>query len=280
MEPQEQENMPIEEVVIIETSSPQNPVAPAQKNELTMPMAVVISAIIIAIALVIVRSPSSAKPSTDANQPSATDAKSMVASILATKGKVNFAPVSAKDHIIGSANPKVTIVEYSDFECPYCKQFHTSLKEIMGKYGDSVALVYRHFPLDCVDITDPKCQPLHPKARNEAIASECATALGGNDAFWKFEDEIFSITPSNNGLDPAQLPVIAKDIGVDVTAFNTCLANKTYANVVSADAKDGLAAGVRGTPFSVVIDSAGNNYAIGGAVPAEALAGVIDSLIK
>ena len=102
-------------------------------------------------------------------------------------------PVSKdSDHIRGNPAAPVTLVEYSDFECPFCKRFHTTAKRLVDESGGRVKWVYRHFPLD----------ELHPvKARQEAVASECAAELGGNDAFWKFADRLYELTPSNNKTD-------------------------------------------------------------------------------
>lgn len=110
------------------------------------------------------------------------------------------------DHVLGNPNADVLIIEYSDTECPFCKQFHETMHQVMDQYGKDgkVAWVYRHSPID----------QLHPKARKEAEALECANEQGGNDAFWKYADKLFEITPSNNGLDAAQLPVIAAMIGL------------------------------------------------------------------
>ncbi len=115
-------------------------------------------------------------------------------------------PVSTTDHIRGSANAKVVIVEYSDTECPFCKNFHSTMKQIMAKYeaDGSVAWVYRHSPL----------AQLHPKAEHEAQALECAFEQGGNDKFWAYTDRIYEVTTSNNTLDVLQLPAIASFVGL------------------------------------------------------------------
>ena len=89
--------------------------------------------------------------------------------------------VSDQDHIRGNRGAKVTLIEYSDFECPFCARFHPTTLQILDEYGDDVALVYRHFPLD----------QIHPSARPAAIASECIAELGGEEAFWSFVDEVF-----------------------------------------------------------------------------------------
>jgi len=91
--------------------------------------------------------------------------------------------ISEKDHVRGNRSAKIKLVEYSDFECPFCQRFHLTAKQVLDEYGNDVAWVYRHFPLD----------QLHPKARPTAEASECVYELGGDEAFWKFTDEVFGV---------------------------------------------------------------------------------------
>ena len=79
----------------------------------------------------------------------------------------------------GNRNAKVSIIEFSDTECPFCKQFNPTLKQVIADYGNQVNWVYKYFPLD----------QLHPKSRSEAGAVECAAEIGGNDAFWKYIDQ-------------------------------------------------------------------------------------------
>src|SRR3989338_278944 len=113
--------------------------------------------------------------------------------------------VQDDDHIRGNPNAKIILVEYSDPECPYCKVFHETLKQIIGEYGadGKVAWVYRNFPIPS----------LHPKAPKESEALECATEQGGNEMFWKYADKVYMNTTSNNSLDigvynnPATAPI-------------------------------------------------------------------------
>jgi protein-disulfide isomerase len=171
-------------------------------------------------------------------------------------------PVDSSDHIRGNANAEVTIVEYSDLECPFCKQFHGTMQQAMAAYGDKVRWVYKHFPLD----------QLHPKADKEAEAAECAGELGGDEAFWAYIDKVFETTPSNNGLDLALLPVIAQDLGLDRVQFESCLASGKYAELVEAHFQEGMRFGVNGTPGSFV-----NGQSVRGAVPFETLQSIIDA---
>ena len=168
--------------------------------------------------------------------------------------------VDPADHARGATKPKVTIVEYSDTECPFCKQFHKTLKDLVLVDGTQVSWVYRHFPLDV----------LHSNARKQAVALECAGEQGGNDAFWNYTDKIYEITPSNNRLDMTLLPKIAKDLGLDVSKFNECLSSGRFDSKIQKDAENAVATGGQGTPWSVVIGKGGKKYYVGGAMkPAE-----------
>lgn len=166
-------------------------------------------------------------------------------------------PVTSEDHIRGDINAPVKIVEYSDTECPFCKKFHDTMKQVVEEYGKDgrVAWIYRHFPLDL----------LHSKARKEAEATECAAGLGGNDKFWEYLDRLMEVTPANNGLDPAELPKIAQFVGLDVEKFNECLSGGTYAEKVEEHVQNAMATGGKGTPWSIVVGKDGRKFALTGA---------------
>ncbi len=189
----------------------------------------------------------------------------------ASNGEINMRPVSSEDHILGNPNAQLIIVEYSDTECPFCKQFNTTLRQIMDQYGKNgkVAWVYRHFPI----------ASLHSKAPKEAEALECANELGGAAKFWQYENLIYDTTTSNNTLDPAQLPKIAGQIGLDVNAFNSCLSSGKYAAKVQADYDDAIKAGGQGTPTSVIISSDGTKTVVEGAQPYANIKATIDALL-
>lgn len=183
----------------------------------------------------------------------------------------NLKPVSAQDHILGDIKAPIKIVEFSDLECPFCKDFHKTMLQVMTQYASTnqVAWIYRHFPLD----------QLHSKARKEAEAAECAFNLGGNDKFWSYITKVFETTPSNNGLDPAQLPIIAKNIDLDQTAFIQCQTSGATASVVEAQYQDATASGGNGTPFPIVITPDGKKIALQGAIPFEGMKQLIDGLL-
>jgi protein-disulfide isomerase len=185
-------------------------------------------------------------------------------------------PVTADDHILGNPNADLVIVEYSDTECPFCKMFHSTLQRIVDEYGKDgkVAWVYRHMPLS----------QLHSRAPKEAEATECAYDQGGDAKFWQFTNMVYSRTNSNNSLDPAELPKIAKDVGLNVDQFNTCLSSGKFKSKVDADYNDGLSAinnpSKIGTPYSVIISKDGVRTPIAGAYPYDQLKPIIDTLLS
>lgn len=190
----------------------------------------------------------------------------------ALQGGGDMREVDANDHIRGNPEAQVKIVEYSDLECPFCKRFHATMNQMIEEYGKSskVAWVYRHFPLDA----------LHSKARKEAEATECANELGGGTAFWSYTDRLFEVTPSNNGLDLAQLPIIAQNVGLDRAAFTACLDSGKFADYVASDLKDAQAAGGSGTPYSIAIAANGEKFPINGAQPYEEVKRIIELALQ
>ncbi len=197
-----------------------------------------------------------------------------------TEGPAEVAsPVSRDDHIRGSLDAPLTIIEYTDFECPYCDDFHLTLKQLMEEYEGKITWVERQFPIE----------GLHSKAPKEAEASECAAKLGGNDAFWAFSDKVFEITPSNNNLDLTKLPQIAEDIGLDRSAFEECLESGETAGKVEEDLAEAEALGEWnfrnigqgiGTPYSIIITESGDSYGIPGALSYEDMKNIVDSLLE
>lgn len=180
-------------------------------------------------------------------------------------------PVSDADHVWGdAAKADVIVIEYSDLECPFCKRFHSTMMQAVSVYPGKVAWVYRHFPLD----------QLHSKARKEAEATECAAEVGGDDiVFWRYVDALLRVTPSNNGLDLAELPMIAEQLDLDKAKFSACLESGKYAAAIQASVEDAMAAGAQGTPYSVVITKSGKKSVIPGALPLEQVKGIIDAAL-
>jgi len=175
-------------------------------------------------------------------------------------------PVSDKDHVLGNRNADIVLVEYSDFECPYCKRFDESMQQVVKDYGNKVAWVYRHYPLG-----------FHSKAQKSAEASECANEIGGNDKFWKMSNLIFEKMPA---LELTQLPDLAAQVGINKQKFQQCLDSGKYAQHIKEDMEGGSKAGISGTPGTVIIAKNGKRDFIGGALPAESIKQQIDALLQ
>lgn len=179
-------------------------------------------------------------------------------------------PLKAEDHVRGDRNARILLFEYSDLECPFCKRFHPTAKQIVNEYKGQVSWVYRHFPLD----------QIHSKADKEAEAIECANELGGEAGFWKLTDKIFEVTPANNGLNLDDLPKLASQVGLNESRFKNCLDSGKYAAHVESDYQGGIKAGITGTPGNILLDTkSGKTKLIPGAVPFEQFKQSIDNML-
>jgi len=177
-----------------------------------------------------------------------------------------------RDHIFGDPKAEISLIEYSDFECPYCKRFHSTAKQVVKSYPKNVNWIYRHFPLDFHN----------PLAQKEAEASECVNDLGGNKSFWKFADLIFKRTRSNgNGYPIQNLNLLAQEIGVDKKAFDKCLASGKFEKRVKEDLKEGSKIGIRGTPGNVLLNNkTGETIFLSGSQPFNNFKEGIEKLLK
>lgn len=177
----------------------------------------------------------------------------------------NVKPVDPTvDHIRGNPNAKISVIEYSDFECPFCARHHPTMQQIVDTYDDDVNWVYRHFPLS-----------FHPNAQKAAEASECAAEIGGNDKFWAMTDMIFE-----KGADNAQLESYAAAIGLHAAQFTDCLSSGKMAARVQSDTTEGSSAGVSGTPGNIVLkNDTKESRIVSGAQPFSAFQAVIDEML-
>ena len=167
--------------------------------------------------------------------------------------------VAADGPAKGPESAPVTIVEFSDFECPFCKRIYPTLNQIMDDYDGQVRLVFRQFPL----------LALHPNAQKAAEASLCADEQG---KFWELHDAIFE---GSGGLGVASLKSRAADLGLDEDAFGSCLDSGQFANQVASDVAAGRALGVSGTPALFI-----NGRFLSGAQPYDVITRVIDDELQ
>jgi protein-disulfide isomerase len=170
--------------------------------------------------------------------------------------------VTEDDYIRGDANAKITLIEYSDFECPFCSRFTPTVDQVLKDYAGKVRLVYRHFPLS-----------FHPSAESAANASECA---GEQGKFYEFHDLLFA---DQANLNVTSYKQYATQLGLNASQFNDCVDTNKYAQKVRDQASAGAAAGVTGTPGSFVVDENGTAIPIKGALPFESVKQIIDSIL-
>lgn len=135
------------------------------------------------------------------------------------------------DHVRGNPGADITIIEYGDFQCPYCARAYPTLAELQRRHGERIALVFRHLPLG-----------MHPFAEGAAEAAEAAGAQG---KFWEMHDKLFDHQAQ---MSPGQLPLVVQELGLDRARFDEELATRKHRDRVQAQAEEGKAAGASGTP--------------------------------
>ncbi len=155
----------------------------------------------------------------------------------------------------GPATAPVTIVEFSDFHCPFCKRVVPTLAQLEIQYGDQVKLVFRDFPID----------QLHPQSRKAHEAARCANE---QSKFWAYHDALFANAPKTS---PEQLKASAQEVGLDLPAFEQCVSSGKYQATVQQDVEEGTRAGITGTPAFFI-----NGRLLSGAQPLESFARAIE----
>lgn len=169
------------------------------------------------------------------------------------------------EHIMGLATAPIVLVEYSDFQCPYCQLIHPTLKKIVDESNGQIAWVYRHLPLESI----------HSQAKPSALAAECITEQLGNDSFWKFADIIFT---DQKKMSPTYYAQIAAQLGADPAKFASCVSSDTFASKIDAQALEAQANGGQGTPYTVVVGKNGLQVPFSGAQPYAQIISVINAV--
>ncbi|MFA4834393.1 MAG: thioredoxin domain-containing protein [Patescibacteria group bacterium] len=170
--------------------------------------------------------------------------------------KENPTILGVNNYWLGSAKPKITIVEFADFNCPNCKNSFPNIREISLKYKNDVKIIFRDFPI-------------YENSINLALAGRCA---GEQGLFWLMHDKLFA-KQGNFSLE--ELPSFANQIGADINRFNSCLKNEKYLNDIKKDYADGQSLGITGTPTWFI-----NGYKIEGDIPRDLFIQIVEELIR
>lgn len=169
--------------------------------------------------------------------------------------------VTQDDPFFGSRDAKVTIVEFGDFECPFCRQAHPSVKTLQAAFGDRIFFQFRDFPIVAI----------HDQALNASLAAECAHDQS-NEAFWAFHDRLYQFQEE---LTDDVYVGLAQRTGLNVSDFTSCFEQSKYLSEIQEDYDAGIAAGVTGTPTFFI-----NGHRVPGVIPEEIFVGVIEELLK
>jgi protein-disulfide isomerase len=180
-------------------------------------------------------------------------------------------PVDTTDYIKGNPNAPILIIEYSDYECPFCKQYHETLSSILDEFGANgrVAWVYRQFPI----------AQLHPNAPKISEAALCVGEIGGQTAFWNFSDLVFANRELDEFTNMTKLPEFASLSGVSVDQFQSCYNSGRMQEKVLSSVEEAFNIGARGTPHTVVM--VGTQQAvINGAQSYDVVRSIVENLLQ
>ncbi len=218
-----------------------------------------------AVAFLIIGTPASGS---DAKVKGTAVANTNTAQPTAPSGDATKIAEPTKDDYYRGAQPekaKVTLVTYTDFQCPFCDQLHPTLQRLVDENPDEISWVYRNYPLTSI----------HPQAESAANAAACA---GEQGKFWEYGDQLFE---KQTQLGDSLYTSLAKDLGLNESKFDDCYSAKKYQDLITEQSSEGDAAGVTGTPATFVLS--GNDLTTGqlisGALPYDTFKSVIDGLL-
>lgn len=246
---------------------------------ITTPVAIVIAGAIIGIAVYASNGGGSTNTNTSAqNQPTSTTQQPVGNTQQVTEPAGPVTVSVDDDPFLGNPDAPVTMIDFSDYECPFCKRHvDQSFDQIKTEYIDTGKLkyVYRDLPLSFHD----------PLATQQAIAANCAREQGNDETYFAYHDEIFARTSSNgNGMPKDELYSIASDLGLDESSFKECLDSEKYKDEIQADIVDASAAGASATPTFFIGKSTDSGAIEGqqvvGAQPFSVIKSTIDSMLE
>ncbi|MEM3404329.1 MAG: DsbA family protein [Nitrososphaeria archaeon] len=179
---------------------------------------------------------------------------------MSNQGKSSLAlPVGSRDHMLGSKDALITLVEYGDYECPHCKAAHEVLKRVLGELGGKVLFVFRHFPISTV----------HPNAKTAAEAAEAAASQG---RFWEMHNILFE---NQDSLDIDSIKRYATTLNMNLQRFEKELLEHVHSQRVREDFMSGVRSGVNGTPTFFI-----NGTRYWGAITVDSLTKALEGVLK
>ncbi len=182
----------------------------------------------------------------------------------ALPGNTSVPAPSADDHIIGSPDAPIVLIEYSDFQCVYCSMVYPTIKKIVEESQGQIAWVMRNLPLDTI----------HPEARPAGLAAECIAEQLGNEGWWAFTDDMFA---NQEGMNNVRYLTLAGTLGADTAKYMSCVSSKKYNQKLDDQSAEAQVAGAQGTPYTVVYGH-GAQVPLSGALPEAQFRAVIKAV--
>jgi protein-disulfide isomerase len=216
------------------------------KNQLTLPSAIVVAGVLISLALIF-----------------SSSGNAEVKSAPTEEGNPPIEEVTDADFIKGSSKAEVTVIEYSDFSCSFCARYHPTMKRLVEEYDGKVKWVYRHLPI----FNKPA-----------AVASSCVGNILGDESFFLYADKLFANQKDING---ELLKREALALGVNEIEYDSCINDKELNDKITREFTTvRVLAGFNATPHTVIVDKSGKMYPFSGALPYEEVSALIDSVIE
>lgn len=216
------------------------------KSKISLPTAVIFSAIVISSAIFITRSP---------EKINTTEGGQSELEIITN--------ITEKDFIRGNPDAEVTVIEYADFSCGFCGVYHPTLKKLVEEYDGKVRWIYRHLPI------------FNPEA---ALASQCVGNIGGGDKFWQFADTMFL---NREKYSNEYYKNLAIDLGINEQEYLSCIENQVLKSEIQRDfTRLKILFGINATPHTVIFNDQGKEFSFAGALPYEDVKFVIDGLLN
>ncbi len=228
------------------------------KNVYMVPGSIIISGLIIAGTVFATQGNCQ---SVNTNNDTNNDTKSVTKNTLIEE---DVLPVSEKDHVFGSRDADVFLIEYSDYKCGYCARFHNTIKKVLDEYGDKIAWVYRH-------------TPYQHGGKEAAVSAECVAEFAGEDAFWSLSEDIFENSRSVNS---EWLKDKAIKLGVNEGDYEQCIRSGKYDELITKQTMNAQALGGGGTPYNVLLTKEGGIIKFSGAQPFDNVKIFIDRALR